>query len=245
MLSRLAIKYALAPLLYAQGSYARYVTPKLPEPPGPREGREGRGKALSLLVFGDSASVGVGVEHQDQGLIGHTLRGLVETFDVTWAIWGKTGGTTASTLELLAAKPRRPFDVAITSLGVNDVTRQVPLKRWLAQQNELFDLLHTKFAVRQIYFSGLAPLGVFPAMPQPLRWFIGRECKMYDDAMADLATRRLALLHMPNRMQNVAQLLASDGYHPGPEFYRQWGDGVATLIKQQFSAATSSRFERT
>ncbi|MFM2421971.1 MAG: hypothetical protein RL291_501 [Pseudomonadota bacterium] len=235
-MSQVALKLTLGPLLYAQGAYARFVTPKLPEPPGPRAGVTGRGKPLRLLVFGDSASVGVGVDHQMDGLIGHTLRGLEQTFTVTWSVWGKTGGTTETTMELLKDKAPAKFDVAITSLGVNDVTRQVPLKTWLAQQQALFDLLEAKFAVEHIYFSGFAPLHLFPVMPQPLRWFIGRECRIFDNAMADLATRRPCLEHVPNRMKDVPSLLASDGFHPGIEFYRQWGVEAAHRILHRFGS---------
>ena len=56
-------KYALGPVLLAQGLRMRRVALRLPEAAGPREGRVGepRGRPLRLLFLGDSSAGGVGV----------------------------------------------------------------------------------------------------------------------------------------------------------------------------------------
>ena len=48
----------LSPLLYAQGLNTRRRVPKLPEPPGPRQGVAGRGGLLRVLIIGGSAAGG-------------------------------------------------------------------------------------------------------------------------------------------------------------------------------------------
>jgi hypothetical protein len=75
-LSLTAAMLALAPILLCQGKYVRRVTPKLPEADGPRFGEAGVGKPLRLLVLGDSAAAGVGVNTQQEALAGHLVKGL-------------------------------------------------------------------------------------------------------------------------------------------------------------------------
>ncbi|RMD81354.1 MAG: SGNH/GDSL hydrolase family protein, partial [Candidatus Dadabacteria bacterium] len=56
----------LGPLLLWQGWRVRLNVPRLPEAPGPRQGRAGKGPLLRLLIVGDSAAAGVGAAHQDE-----------------------------------------------------------------------------------------------------------------------------------------------------------------------------------
>lgn len=54
---------ALIPALVIQGNRVKKNTVQLPEPEGEREGTCGQGQPLSILIVGDSAAAGVGVEH--------------------------------------------------------------------------------------------------------------------------------------------------------------------------------------
>lgn len=60
----------LLPVIVAQGVIVKQRTPKLLEPIGERQGVVGFGQPLSLLILGDSATAGVGVEYQYQALSG-------------------------------------------------------------------------------------------------------------------------------------------------------------------------------
>mgnify|MGYP000597374784 CR=1 FL=1 len=110
----------LAPLLVAQGRRTRRQVPVLPEPPGDREGHAGAGPALRILIAGDSAAAGVGTAHQDEALLGRLVAELCTDHSVSWALHATSGHTTAQTLERLQRLPRQEFDVAVTSLGLND-----------------------------------------------------------------------------------------------------------------------------
>lgn len=60
------LKIVLAPVLAVQGRQVKKNTPRLPEAKGPRKGiQENGGKQIRLLILGDSAAAGVGVDHQD------------------------------------------------------------------------------------------------------------------------------------------------------------------------------------
>ena len=222
----------LSPLLILQGLVTRRSVPKLQEPPGRRDGTEGVGRPLRLLILGDSAAAGVGAAHQDQALLGQVVSRLVDQYQVSWALRATTGNTTASILQWLEAQPPQRFDVAVTSLGVNDVTGMVGRSKWRRQQSELRETLKSKFEVKTVLVSGLPPLHGFPALPQPLRWILGaRATQFNDDLRQDIATDGAATF-LDLRFTADTTLMASDGFHPGPGVYAEWGARVAAKIAE-------------
>lgn len=73
----------------------------------------------------------------------------------------------------------------------------------------------------------------FPLLPQPLRWFFGRQAARFNAALtssvAGQASRRV--LHLPEEMQsNAAALMAEDGFHPSPAGYALWAEALADQI---------------
>ncbi|MDJ0779753.1 MAG: SGNH/GDSL hydrolase family protein [Gammaproteobacteria bacterium] len=221
---------ALGPLLYLQGKAVRRSVPRLPEPPGPRAGSSGSGPLLRLLVLGDSAAAGVGAAHQDEALSGRLVAALGAEFTVAWTLFARTGATTASTLRNLDKLADGPFDVAITSLGVNDVTSGIATGAWLEQQAELRRRLRERHGVYHALICGLPPMHGFPALPQPLRWYLGARATAFDRALAaDLALREDASFLDLRFTEDLSQM-ASDGFHPGPGVYREWGRRAARAI---------------
>ena len=169
---------ALGPLLFLQGLHVRRTTPRLPEPAGLRRGEAGQGAPLRLLVTGDSAAAGVGATVQAEALAGRLVEALAAHYRVRWELVATTGHTTADTLRVLQALPAERFDIAVTSLGVNDVTALHGTRRWLREQAALADLLRSKFGVRRVLLSALPPVHRFPALPQPLRWYLGARARL-------------------------------------------------------------------
>jgi lysophospholipase L1-like esterase len=217
-----AAKLALLPLLAGQALWVRARAHRLPEPEGPREGATGKGVPLRLLIAGDSSAAGVGCASQDEALSGRLTALLAATHRVEWQLVARTGATTRETLERIAALPRRRFDLAVLALGVNDVTRSVPLASWLRRQARLYDLLEMEFGVRRVLISGLPPMRHFPLLPQPLRWVLGRTAERFDGALAELAAGRAGCEHIRFDLPFDAAMMARDGFHPGPEAYALW-----------------------
>ena len=131
----------LAPLLIAQALYVRRVTPRLPEPAGERAGSSGSGKAIRLLILGDSAAAGVGVSTQGEALTGQLISALGSDFRVTWTLMAQTGHAAEEVLANLEKVPPEIFDVVVTSVGVNDVTHGTRVHKWIDQQRRIIDLL--------------------------------------------------------------------------------------------------------
>ena len=224
------VTLVLAPFLILQGRSVRRKALILPEPPGDRQGRQGAGPVLRLLIVGDSSAAGVGAPHQQEALSGQLVAALAEQVDVHWRLVAKTGATTESTLRALDRIEAQEFDVAVIALGVNDVTSNVAVRTWLRQQSALFDLLFTRFGLRRIYASGFPPVGRFPLLPHPLRWVLGRKAREHDRALQQLVAGADNIRHVPLAETLSTDQMAEDGFHPGPEVYRTWGQGTAQVI---------------
>lgn len=225
---------ALWPILLAQGRQVRRCLPQLPEPTGVREGIEGRGPPLRLLILGDSAAAGVGALTQHEALSGKLVAELKMCFELRWKLVATTGASSRDALQTLEAMPADLFDVIITSLGVNDVTARHTLKRWRISQSTLIESLQTKFGAQMILLSALPPMHRFPALPQPLRWYIGARAKQFNRALERLADQRQNCEFVSLDYTDLAvESMASDGFHPGPEVYGLWAKTVADRIKQR------------
>ena len=122
----------------------------------------------------------------------------------------------------------------MVSLGVNDVTRQIPLNRWLNQTATFLDLLTSKFAAKHIYSTNLPPMGEFPVLPQPLRKVIGLRVDRFERAMANYQATRPEITRLNLELPLDPTLMASDGYHPGPDIYALWAQETAKAILGDF-----------
>ncbi len=225
--------FVLGPVLYAQGRYVRRRIPKLPEPPGDRTGVTGTGRALRLLVAGDSAAAGVGAPSQASALTGRLVHRLQGSFRVEWRLEAQTGATTLDTISRLNSLGGSRFDVLVTSLGVNDIVRGVGARAWMRAQETLRTVARDRLGVSFMVIAGLPPVDGFPALPHPLRWYLGRRAKRFS------ALLEAELQHDPSAgfldlcFTLDADLMASDGFHPGPAIYSGWADRAARMIEAE------------
>ncbi|MFI5105670.1 MAG: SGNH/GDSL hydrolase family protein [Terriglobales bacterium] len=220
----------LAPLLFLQGIYTRAVTVKLPEAAGPRTGSAGRGSAVRILIVGDSAAAGVGVDRQEQAFSGQLIAALQEQSAVRWRLFAKTGATTESALGELKTCPAETFDIAVTNLGVNDVTSGLSVREWLRLQTQLAELLRTRFQVRTVMLTALPPMHKFAALPEPLRWFLGQRAKRFNLALRSFVPTQSKCDLVELRDLTEPGMLATDGFHPSAQTYAAWGRSVAAMI---------------
>lgn len=224
----------LAPVLLAQGAYARRVTPRLPEPDGPRQGLAGAGQPLRLLIAGDSAAAGVGAATQAAALSGRLVSLLAHHFCVSWQLMARTGIAIADLVEQFEAAPRQAFDVAVLSVGVNDVTGGTSARRWLVLQDRLLELLTMEFGVRHVLLACIPPMQYFPALPHPLGWYLGKRGAHLNQLSLDWVRRNPYCEFVDPGFVPEPRFVAADGFHPGPEAYAFWARHLSGRIVQRW-----------
>lgn len=231
MLLDIAARALLLPVLLGQAIYLRMNIPSLPEPAGARSGTTGQGPEVRLLILGDSSAAGVGVLLQSDALLGQLTQRLAVNTTVKFDLIAKTGAKTSAVLGWLDTLPDTQYDYVVTALGVNDVTKGVSLRRWLQQQNTLFDRLAAKYGVRRIIVSGLPPVGQFPVLPHPLRWVLGRQAARFDRNLHQLVESRPDCVAVRIDLGLDETNMSEDGFHPDATVYSAWADEVSVLIK--------------
>ncbi len=217
------------PLLLLQGIYTRIATPKLHEPKGPRRGVEGQGERLSLLILGDSSAAGVGADQQEKALSGQLVTRLKRQFEVHWQLMAWTG---AKARDLVGALPRidPKIDLVVLVVGVNDVTGRTPIEQWLAEHDQLLEHFGGQESC-QILISTLPPMGLFPALPRLLRSYMGKRAQLFDQERARWAQQQNSVTLVPMVFEgSIEEVVALDGFHPGPKAYSFWADHLAEAI---------------
>ena len=234
---------ALLPSLLIQGYFVKKNTLRLPEAKGQRNGVVNSGKtALSILIVGDSAAAGVGVENQQDALLGSILTELQHDFDLRYQLEARTGDTTLQVLERMQMLEMQPFDIVITSVGVNDVTKLISPQKWIQQQQEFYTVIERKFSPKMVLVTSVPPMNLFPALPNPLSWLFGQ----YSSAMNNKLEK---LIEQKRKFENAGDYhliqfdlahfktlnlqMAEDGFHPSKEIYQLWAKQIVEKIQRK------------
>jgi lysophospholipase L1-like esterase len=227
-----AAKIALGPLLLWQGRRVRATALRLPEAAGERAAQGG---ALRLLIVGDSSAAGVGASHQDEALAGRLAQALAARLGepVGWQLVATSGHRSRQALEALRTADLQPADVLVTALGVNDVVDQIAPQEALQALDAIDTLARERAGVRLSLHCAAPPMQSFPLLPQPLRWFFGRQAARFNAALAARLAGQPArrVVQLPQAMQrDAAALMAADGFHPGPRGYALWAEALADQV---------------
>ena len=234
------LKILLGPILLWQGKRTREQALRLPEASGGRSGvvsATGVKMPFRLLVVGDSSAAGVGVGQQSQALACLTASALAKQLQrpVAWQVIAQSGVNTAQTMALVEQNAINTADVVVFSLGVNDATTQVNAATYIENTAALWQTVQSKTGACYAVFCGLPPVHRFPALPQPLRFYLGQWAFWLDGALQTWVREQGQLYCANEKTMSHASVgdMASDGYHPGPRIYAIWAQQVADLITQR------------
>jgi hypothetical protein len=128
--------------------------------------------------------------------------------------------------------PQVPFAAVAISLGVNDVTCGRRATTWLTELDELAGLLRDKFGAQRMLWSGLPPMHEFPALPQPLRWYLGARAQWFGRMLREWTEAQPDCLFVAAPAGGCGPMMAEDGFHPGPRMYEMWGAEMARRIME-------------
>ena len=235
------IAILLLPIIGWQAMRIRKNARELPEAAGLREGVTGKGKPLSVLYVGDSAAAGVGVAHIDDSLVGRLNDKLSKHYAIHWQLVARTGNTTKDSLAILRQLNAGTFDLAIVSLGVNDVTSVKPISVWWKSTASLIYLLRHKFKCQQVIYTCVPPMGEFPALSFPLNWLLGWRALQLNAVLKNRADN-ISYLHLIEvNHGDVSMQIADDGFHPNQLGYEVWANQVAQLILEKLNFQGSNQ----
>lgn len=228
---------ALFPALLIQGNRVKKNTIRLSEAEGARDGITGQGQTLTLLILGDSAAAGVGVAHQNDALLGAVVSALQHQYQVHWRLEAQSGDTTSQVIQKTQKMVNQKYDVVVTSVGVNDVTRLMSARTWIKQQQQFYQLIQAKFQPELIIATGVPPMHLFPALPNPLSWLFGQYAKQMNLQLEKMVSKQKDMQWIEYDIQKYQSMnleMAKDGFHPSKEIYQIWGKEVADRILERF-----------
>lgn len=228
---------ALFPALLIQGNRVKKNTIRLSEAEGARDGITGQGQTLTLLILGDSAAAGVGVAHQNDALLGAVVSALQHQYQVHWRLEAQSGDTTSQVIQKTQKMVNQKYDVVVTSVGVNDVTRLMSARTWIKQQQQFYQLIQAKFQPELIIATGVPPMHLFPALPNPLSWLFGQYAKQMNLQLEKMVSKQKDMQWIEYDIQKYQSMnleMAKDGFHPSKEIYQIWVKEVADRILERF-----------
>ena len=220
----------LAPILLPQLVWVRVRAARLPEAAGARAGQAGSGPGLRVLILGDSSAAGVGAQTQAQALSGRLVEDLARDHGVDWQVVARSGAVVPDALEMLEQVEGR-FDAAVICLGVNDAKNGRRLADFERDYTALLRVLSERYGVACFVCSGLPRMRFFPILPRPLRDVLGARAARFDRAIAEVSEAHPGARHLAMDFTDDVSLMASDGFHPGPEIYAMWAERAAGLIR--------------
>lgn len=226
-----------APLLLAEGLYARVATARLPPAADPR-GAVGEGRDVRLAGLGDSIIAGIGVRTQREGLVGQVAAACAARggLRVHWQAVGKSGATSSEVLERLV-RDATAFEpqLVVLSVGVNDAVAGVTPAAFRRNLRAIVDALGPGRRRPATVFGGIPPLASFPALPWPLSRVLGDRARALQQAAVELTGYRgLRVVAFPPAL--VREGFARDGFHPGPVGCEAWAGWVADGFSRALEA---------
>jgi lysophospholipase L1-like esterase len=224
-----ALALPALPLIHLQGRRVDRTILRLLPARGPRSGSvEGDGAPLRCLVVGESTAVGVGVETMEQSFafqLAQLLR-MHSGRAVVWEAAGRPGATVGEVhTELLPRIEAGPRDLVVVLCGANDALELRHAHVFASDVLRFVAALRERVGNAAILLSSVPPLGTFPALPNPLRAYLGAWSRWLDVTLERISLP--GVHYAPVRIPMSASLFASDGFHPGPSGYQAWAETLA------------------
>ncbi|WP_214416459.1 SGNH/GDSL hydrolase family protein [Sphaerisporangium fuscum] len=191
------------------------------------DGENPRGEPISLVMLGDSTSVGLGMTDPEQTPAVILAKGLTEAArrPVRLNVFGRSGAASADLdIQVDRALKEKP-DVAVIWVGANDVTTQTMPGQAVR---------HLQKAVRRLREAGAEvvvgtcpDLGTIRPIAQPLRWVTRRWSRQLAAAQTvaviEEGGRSVAFADVlgPEFASYPGEMFGPDRYHPSARGYQR------------------------
>lgn len=226
----------LLPIVVVQGRRLRRIIPDLPEAPGLRHGVVGDATPRrSVVSLGESPIAGVGLADQRENLLPILAdRVAASTGDgVHWRVLGKTGIRMHELLPRFEAELPERADLVVVSMGVNDCKDGTSMLRWRQRAGQTLAVLRRRYPDALVVWSAVPPLRSFPALPLPVRLFLGARADLMNHVFAARVADEPGVVFFPFPARLGAEDFASDGFHPNAAAHRRWAEAIHTLASAE------------
>jgi lysophospholipase L1-like esterase len=187
----------------------------------------------SLVMLGDSAAAGHGLDGADEAVPRRVARALVELDGRATTVRSVAvdGATTEDVLQT-QVEAARGADVVLLGVGANDAFRVV------RSYSEIADTTHrVLIAIREvaapearIVFHTCPDLSMAPGLPTVLRPAVGRRCRRVAEAQhAVAAIHGVAVADLP-RDRLSPEVFGTDRFHPGALGHARLTERVVTIL---------------
>lgn len=228
-----AMLILLGPLLWAQGRWARWRTPRLAPPPDPLQGHIGEDhEPFRILVLGESPAAGIGVSTREESLPAQLALelGRRKRLPVKWRSVAVNGSTIRDVIDRqLPQIQGERADLVVVVIGVNDTTGLTSRSRWRRGIIHLINRIRD-VTPASILFASLPRMESFTAMPQPLRAVIGIRARLLDQDLGTIVTMHDGVTVAGPLQPLTAAQLAADGYHPSALACTEWAIQLANRL---------------
>ncbi|MFI6484170.1 SGNH/GDSL hydrolase family protein [Nonomuraea sp. NPDC050663] len=217
-------------LLLAEGLVARKVIGRPHGMEGPTaDGSYGAfpGMPISLVMLGDSTSVGLGMSdpaHTPGVLIANGLAAVAER-PVRLRVFGRSGAASVELRPQVDKALKEHPDVAIIFVGANDVTTQTPPATAVRHLAKAVHRLREAGA--EVVVGTCPDLGTVRPIAQPLRWVTRRWSRQLAAAqtiaVVEAGGRTVAFADIlgPEFATNPGEMFGPDRFHPSDRGYAQ------------------------
>jgi lysophospholipase L1-like esterase len=192
------------------------------------------GVPMSILVMGDSSCTGPGLAHPDEIWVRQTAADVAALGFLVDVDSTAVGGATVSDLlgEQLFRIERERYDVALISIGGNDVLKGTILKTFEQDLERLARLVMD--CADLVVLSGVGDMGTIPRLLPPLRDLLRARAKRFDAAHERVADR-LGVVKADQWSSAPGvfadpSIFTPDLFHPGAVGHRAWADVATSAI---------------
>ena len=196
------------------------------------------GRAIELVMLGDSTVAGLGAEKVEDSLVLQTAQRVADQTrrQVHARGLGISGAVTADVRDEQIPRIEGPVDVVVIVIGSNDVTHLTPPWKFDDLTTSMLAQAQRQAPGAAVVLGGIPLFGEAGALDEPLRSVVDgyasvlrRVQRKAAQAVAGATYVDIASLASP-RFVGVEGAMSSDGFHPGPTGYGFWADALAPAV---------------
>jgi lysophospholipase L1-like esterase len=202
----------------------------------------GPGAPVVYAALGDSTGVGVGAA-KGGGYVARLFQRIERARPGSRLVNLCVSG--ATTADVLRAQVGRvdpgPTTLVTLAIGINDVTRQLPLEQFARNLEEIVGGLRARTKAPFVV-SNLPDVSHAPAVPAFLRGEARRRIVLFNSRIEEVASRHgLPLADLFGKSTALIpthpEFFAPDGFHPSEEGYEFWAFEMWPTVKRALAEA--------